>query len=160
MMKENNGIKEMCNIQSTFKPMRKKKRSLIAFLLFYIFGYLINVFFIYPYIIDNIWIDISIITVILVMIFFSFSWLKDPGYLVSKEKGDHHLLSLLQKTKVSNICADCEIVKPLRSKHCEYCHKCVSVYDHHCPWINNCVGVRNHSYFIVFLVSVFINLLY
>ena len=49
---------------------------------------------------------------------------------------------LLRKHDCASVCPECELVKIARSKHCEICGKCVSVYDHHCPWINNCVGAR------------------
>ena len=75
------------------------------------------------------------------MFFFIAVWLKDPGYLYMRK--DETLLKLLEKgTDSSAICPECEIIKPLRSRHCDVCRRCVGVYDHHCPWINNCVGMR------------------
>ncbi|CAD8169796.1 unnamed protein product [Paramecium octaurelia] len=59
-----------------------------------------------------------------------------------------------------NICPDCWVIKPQRSKHCEFCKKCVIVYDHHCPWINNCVGAKNLLYFYVYLISLILIQLY
>lgn len=42
----------------------------------------------------------------------------------------------------SELCPECEILRPKRSRHCEICNRCVYVFDHHCPFINNCVGAK------------------
>lgn len=77
----------------------------------------------------------------LAFLFFLITWLKDPGYL--HKKNGTKLIELLEKgIDCTNICPECEITKPLRSRHCDICNKCVGVYDHHCPWINNCVGMK------------------
>ena len=69
-------------------------------------------------------------------------WLKNPGYATIPENSSSNLIKLLENSSPGEICADCEILKPKRSKHCDSCHRCIEVFDHHCPWINNCVGVR------------------
>eukprot|EP00744_Colponema_vietnamica_P011352 GILI01015966.1.p1 GENE.GILI01015966.1~~GILI01015966.1.p1 ORF type:complete len:308 (-),score=26.65 GILI01015966.1:282-1205(-) len=40
-------------------------------------------------------------------------------------------------------CEFCKLVKPLRTKHCHSCGRCVMGHDHHCPWIGACVGPHN-----------------
>ena len=50
-------------------------------------------------------------------------------------------------------CGFCQIMQPLRAKHCEECRHCIRRYDHHCPWIGTCVGERNHKFFLAFLFS-------
>ena len=52
----------------------------------------------------------------------------------------------------SQFCWTCLMKKPLRSKHCSICDKCISTFDHHCPWVGNCVARNNHVYFIIFLI--------
>lgn len=48
-------------------------------------------------------------------------------------------------------CEKCNIVQPLRTKHCRRCDRCVARYDHHCSLIGVCIGEKNLSLFIGFL---------
>ncbi|CAH8682663.1 unnamed protein product [Schistosoma rodhaini] len=61
--------------------------------------------------------------------------------------------SILSINPLQRFCTTCFIRKPLRSKHCSTCDRCVARFDHHCPWIYNCVGMMNHFYFIIYLLS-------
>ncbi|XP_060553590.1 uncharacterized protein LOC132732310 isoform X2 [Ruditapes philippinarum] len=58
---------------------------------------------------------------------------------------------------LSRLCHTCRTVKPLRSKHCKVCNRCVKVFDHHCPYIYNCVGVNNRVTFTIFCYTVMVN---
>ena len=58
------------------------------------------------------------------------------------------------RNPLARLCHTCRTVKPLRSKHCRICGRCVRNSDHHCPWVNNCVGLRNRPWFYGFVVFI------
>ncbi|XP_008795826.1 protein S-acyltransferase 24 isoform X1 [Phoenix dactylifera] len=108
------------------------------------------------------WLGVSLATVGLVM-FYRCSR-KDPGYVKmnvrdsQNQQDDEPLLKMelnnpsLLAGNWSQLCATCKIVKPLRSKHCSTCDRCVEQFDHHCPWVSNCIGKRNKWDFFMFLI--------
>uniref|UniRef100_A0A803QNX0 S-acyltransferase n=1 Tax=Cannabis sativa TaxID=3483 RepID=A0A803QNX0_CANSA len=57
-------------------------------------------------------------------------------------------------------CLYCSKPKSPRAHHCRSCGKCILDMDHHCPFIGNCVGAANHRYFIAFLISAVISMIY
>ncbi|CAD8083814.1 unnamed protein product [Paramecium primaurelia] len=98
-----------------------------------------------------------IIIVTLFFICFLLVSYSNPGYANTKD--EQNLKSLLNKLEPFEICYDCFIQTPDRSKHCEFCKRCVIKYDHHCPWVNNCVGNDNQSIFWLFLLFLFLDFL-
>jgi palmitoyltransferase len=78
----------------------------------------------------------------------------DPGVLSSnRDQMNKTILQFVEQNEfsVDSFCTACIIRKPLRSKHCADCDRCVAKFDHHCPWVDNCVGQQNLKYFIGFL---------
>jgi len=142
---------ELLNI----KPALQKKRtkwSILSFIILY-FGFIAgNIFFLFPYSQNALLMNCFFALASITLLFFFLAWRTNPGYMDNPKKND--VLNLLINNEASHICPECVIVKPKRSKHCEYCNKCVAVFDHHCPWIDNCVGARNHKYFVIFIISI------
>lgn len=81
----------------------------------------------------------------------------DPGYIPkgSREETKETVSKLASEGLLNhrNFCTTCQIRKPIRSKHCRSCDRCVAKFDHHCPWTGNCVGVYNHPAFLGFIVA-------
>lgn len=85
------------------------------------------------------------------------SWRSDPGFIsATQEEKFQTILEFaeLQAISMNQFCSTCVVKRPIRSKHCSVCNKCVAKMDHHCPWVDNCVGALNHKYFLGFLVFV------
>ncbi|KAK7207838.1 Palmitoyltransferase AKR1 [Myxozyma melibiosi] len=91
------------------------------------------------------------------MFFFVKSMSMDPGF-IPKPAGNSEQREIIDELlsigeyDSRHFCIYCFTRRPLRSKHCRVCEKCVARVDHHCPWINNCVGVRNHRAFLLYVI--------
>jgi palmitoyltransferase len=88
---------------------------------------------------------------------------KDPGFIVRPSAGEEHdiVLRLADENLYDgrSFCQTCLLRKPLRSKHCRICGRCVAKNDHHCPWTHNCIGSKNHRAFVAFSVSLWSGIL-
>ncbi|XP_022784981.1 palmitoyltransferase ZDHHC17-like isoform X2 [Stylophora pistillata] len=86
------------------------------------------------------------------------SWKADPGYInTTTSEQRQAIIELVEKNSFdfTKFCSTCLLRKPVRSKHCSVCERCVAKFDHHCPWVENCVGVGNHLYFFGYLFFLF-----
>jgi len=79
--------------------------------------------------------------------------LDPPASLYSRLRQRYETAVLCGDLKLRKLCETCRIERPLRSKHCSICNRCVYRFDHHCPMINNCVGGENYLAFIMWLVG-------
>jgi len=81
----------------------------------------------------------------------------DPGNIphLSVESRNKVIQELAEQDTLDarHYCVECNIKKPIRSKHCRFCNKCVILFDHHCPWTYNCIGYLNHRSFVIYLYA-------
>ncbi|KAH8805592.1 hypothetical protein F5884DRAFT_799941 [Xylogone sp. PMI_703] len=89
----------------------------------------------------------------------------EPGYVpklagLTQQKSVIHELLSLWRFDEQNFCVLCMVRRPLRSKHCKRCNRCVAKHDHHCPWVNNCIGVNNHRHFFLYLICLTIGIFF
>ncbi|KAH8709994.1 AFG1-like ATPase-domain-containing protein [Phaeosphaeriaceae sp. PMI808] len=89
--------------------------------------------------------------------FYIFTMTSDPGFVPksasrSASKAVIDELMELRQFDERHFCVNCMVRKPLRSKHCKRCERCVAKSDHHCPWVNNCVANNNHRHFVFYVL--------
>ncbi|RMZ90320.1 hypothetical protein DV736_g2456, partial [Chaetothyriales sp. CBS 134916] len=90
--------------------------------------------------------------------FYVLSMLEDPGYVPKLSSHNQQRAVIEQlfnqwKFDEDNFCTQCLIRRPLRSKHCRRCGRCVAKQDHHCPWIYSCVANNNLRHFFIYILS-------
>ncbi|KAK5127824.1 hypothetical protein LTR85_004940 [Meristemomyces frigidus] len=95
--------------------------------------------------------------------FYFLTMTADPGYIPkgsSRGQTKKTIEELIDNNSFdeAHFCTQCMIRKPLRSKHCRRCGRCVAREDHHCPWVDNCIGVNNHKHFILYVMCMIVGI--
>jgi len=103
------------------------------------------------------------LTLVAALFIFYKTWKSDPGHILkctNPSEAHRTITELCERGLFHNhtFCTTCLVRRPLRSKHCQACNRCVARFDHHCPWIDNCVGLRNHKIFLAYLVFLLLTL--
>lgn len=119
----------------------------VANISFHSVGYFI---FVVPDLEDWFYVPYLYVTVLLAMIFYYRCNTGDPGFLPTNTARASELARAGNGS--IRVCTTCKLVRPLRSKHCQVCNRCVARFDHHCPFVNNCVGSKNHPDFVLMLI--------
>ncbi|KAL9058921.1 MAG: hypothetical protein Q9162_001477 [Coniocarpon cinnabarinum] len=96
--------------------------------------------------------------------FYLSTLLEDPGFIPksssrSEQKAVAQDLLRLGVFDDRHFCITCMARKPLRSKHCRMCGRCVAKHDHHCPWVDNCVANNNHRHFFLYVATMWVGVL-
>ena len=71
-----------------------------------------------------------------------------------------HHITIDPDAAPTNFCWRCKFIRPIRSKHCYDCDRCVGKFDHHCPMVGNCVAGNNHRFFVLFMSAQTISVLW
>eukprot|EP00741_Cyanophora_paradoxa_P005605 tig00000912_g5433.t1 len=109
------------------------------------------------------WTHMSFLAVLCAMYFFYWKACRaDPGTVTSNDPSQTAGPGMWSKSLTDPEtgepitappkCYTCNLVKPIRSKHCSVCDRCVHKFDHHCIWMNTCIGRDNHKLFFTFII--------
>ena len=52
-------------------------------------------------------------------------------------------------------CSTCNLIRDVRTFHCDKCGLCIEKHDHHCGYLSNCIGIYNYRKFFIFIIITF-----
>ena len=79
---------------------------------------------------------------------------RDPGYhTYSAEDTVEFALEAKNEVPIPSLCETCLGNRPLRTKHCSKCERCIEGAQHHCTLLNFCVAKNTHGTFFAFLLA-------
>lgn len=87
----------------------------------------------------------------------------DPGILLPRSplpKQEPGVAMVNGNEVVLKVCPTCNILRPPRSSHCQFCDYCVEEFDHHCGVLGSCVAKRTFRFFGGFFVFLALLVLY
>jgi len=64
------------------------------------------------------------------------------------------------RTWTQKWCRQCQLWRPYRCGHCNFCGRCILRLDHHCHVVGACIGERNQRFFVALLFCAGIGLLH
>jgi ankyrin repeat protein len=81
-------------------------------------------------------------------------YFRDPGYHnYSAEDTVAFALEAKSDPAPPSLCESCLGTRPIRTKHCSKCERCIEGEQHHCIVLNSCIAKNNHGTFLAFLAS-------
>lgn len=88
------------------------------------------------------------------ILFYFLTCLVDPGYVKAVDRDIESDAKTNTNSELKlRYCEECQLEQPIRSRHCNECQRCIKKFDHHCPWLECCVGEHNHRFFVLFLAT-------
>jgi uncharacterized paraquat-inducible protein A len=56
-------------------------------------------------------------------------------------------------------CTHCDMIRPLRSIHCDQCGVCVTKYSKHSIFLNRCIGTGNELLYMLLMLAIILTIL-
>lgn len=126
-------------ISQPSQPMKRNKQTYYFYIISMTVSFIILALGILPYIPNQKFVMLIILSFLTAFTMFKIASKKDPG--VIRKNNEVPFLKILYKCEdLGHFCPHCETPAYPLSKHCITCHHCVEDWDHHCYFLDNCIG--------------------